>query len=249
MKVQLIRNATMKITYGDKLFLTDPMLSKKGLIQSFAGIAPNPTVELSLPVSDIVSHIDAVLVSHNHPDHFDEAAIKELSKSGPVFCQPVDEEAIKNAAFENIIPVQDFYNFEKIKISRTGGKHGKGKILEMMGEVSGFVLQAEGEPTCYWIGDSILCEEVEDAITKFKPQVIITHSGGAKIPGYDAILMDGEQTLSVARLAPEAKVVAIHMESLDHCPVDRKTLRKMADEAEILSSRLIIPEDGEEILL
>jgi hypothetical protein len=33
-----------------------------------------------------------------------------------------------------------------------------------MGEVSGFVLQAENEPTLYIVGDSIWVEEVENAI-------------------------------------------------------------------------------------
>jgi|GEM_PF-5732917 len=35
MKIQLIRNAIMKITYGGPTFLTDPMLSPKGGVRSF----------------------------------------------------------------------------------------------------------------------------------------------------------------------------------------------------------------------
>jgi hypothetical protein len=40
----------------------------------------------------------------------------------------------------------------------------KWEILAQMGEVSGFVLQAENEPTLYIVGDSIWVEEVENAI-------------------------------------------------------------------------------------
>jgi hypothetical protein len=47
------------------------------------------------------------------------------------------------------------------------------------------VLQAENEPTLYIVGDSIWVEEVENAITTFKPEIIVTNSGGAIIPGFE----------------------------------------------------------------
>lgn len=44
--------------------------------------------------------------------------------------------------------------------------------------------------------------------------------------------------------AQKAVVVAVHLESLDHCPVTREELRKMADSAAIQPSQLMIPKDG-----
>ena len=61
--------------------------------------------------------------------------------------------------------------------------------------------------------------------------------------------MDAEETLAVVRAAPEAVVVAIHLEALDHCPVRREDLRRHADAAGIAPSRLRIPADGETIRL
>ena len=110
---------------------------------------------------------------------------------------------------------------------------------------STFVFHANGEPTVYWVGDSIFCEEVENTIKLFKPAVIITHSGGATIPGFESIIMDGEQTLTTINASQQAVVVAIHMESLDHCTVTREALRQMADREAIPPSRLMIPKDGE----
>ena len=46
MKLQLIRNATMRLNYAGQTILTDPMLSPKDTIDSWAGVARNPTVEL-----------------------------------------------------------------------------------------------------------------------------------------------------------------------------------------------------------
>ena len=165
----------------------------------------------------------------------------------PVFCQPGMEEKMTGEAFQTVIPIETSYTWEGITITRTDGQHGSGKVLKFIGKVSGFVFQANGEPTVYWVGDSIWCEPVKNTIEKFQPDIIITHSGGAKIPGYEYIIMDAGQTLATLNASPEAVVVAIHMEALDHCNVSREMLRQMADEAAISPSRLIIPKDGETI--
>lgn len=245
MRINLIRNATMVINYAGTTFLTDPMFSARDAMDPFAGIARNPTKELPTDTDKIVHGIDGVIVSHLHPDHFDPAAGEIIPKDLPLLCQPGDEGQLGEYGFPNVEPVTNSTVWKGITITRTGGKHGKGEILELMGQISGFVFQAEGEPTVYWVGDSIWCDEVAEVIEKFNPSIIITHSGGATIPGHEAIIMDGEQTLTVARAAPSAKVVAIHMESLDHCPVTREDLRNMADKADISPERLLVPADGE----
>ena len=132
-------------------------------------------------------------------------------------------------------------------ITRTEGRHGSGKVLDFIGKVSGFVFEADGEPVVYWVGDSIWCDPVENAIKEFKPDIIVTHSGGAKLPGFETIIMDAEQTLSTVSASGNAVVVAVHLEALDHCGVSREMLREMADKAAITPSRLIIPQDGETI--
>jgi L-ascorbate metabolism protein UlaG (beta-lactamase superfamily) len=247
MKIQLIRNATMKISYAGRTLLTDPMLSPKGDFKSFAGIARNPTIELPFQIEEIVAGVDSVVVSHDHPDHFDKAASAALPKMTAVFCQPGDEGKMTDEGFLSVIPIERSYTWQGITITRTNGQHGSGKVLEFIGKVSGFVFQANGEPTVYWVGDSIWCEPVKGAIEKFKPDIVITHSGGAKLPGFETIIMDAEQTLTALNASSEAVVVAIHLEALDHCHVSRETLRQMAGAASIPASRLIIPQDGQTI--
>lgn len=247
MKIQLIRNATMKITYAGRTILTDPMLAPKDAYEPFAGIARNPTIELPFQVEEIVKGIESVVVTHDHPDHFDKTARAVLPKMTPVFCQPGDEVRMTEEGFRTVIPIEKSHTWEGITITRTDGRHGSGKILEFTGKVSGFVFQANEEPTVYWVGDSVWCEPVENTIEIFKPDIIITHSGGAKIPGYEYIIMDSAQTLTTLNASPESVVVAIHLEALDHCGVSREALRQMADRDAIPPSRLIIPKDGETI--
>ena len=62
--------------------------------------------------------------------------------------------------------------------------------------------------------------------------------------GDSRILMDMEETAKVARKAPHAKVVAVHLESIDHCPTTRAELRAMAAEQNLA---IWAPEDGEKL--
>ena len=85
MKINLIRNATMKFFYGGKVILADPMLSKKGMIRSFLGKEKNPTVEMLIKIEDVMLEVDGVMISHTHPDHFDEAARESIPKDMKIF--------------------------------------------------------------------------------------------------------------------------------------------------------------------
>jgi hypothetical protein len=38
---------------------------------------------------------------------------------------------------------------------------------------------------------------VESAINMFNPDIILTHLGGAKTPGYESIIMDADLRISV----------------------------------------------------
>jgi L-ascorbate metabolism protein UlaG (beta-lactamase superfamily) len=247
MRLQLIRNATMRLTYNGHVILTDPFLAPKNTIESFAGISENPLVDLPMPPQHVIEGAEMVLLSHRHVDHFDLMAQKMLDKSLPVYCQPGDEEHVAANDFGNIMAVEDVVEWEGIGITRTPGQHGTGEMAERMGKVSGFVFQAEGEPTVYWCGDTIWYPPVEETIEKFKPDVIITHSSGATFKGHDPILMDTEQTLALVQAAPGSKVVAIHMDSLDHGTVSRPDLRTAAGNAGLSKERFFVPEDGEEL--
>ena len=247
MKIQLIRNATMKITYAGQTVLTDPMLCPRHGLRSFAGIEENPIVDLPMAMDEILAGITGIIVSHTHSDHYEATAEEVLPKGIPLFCQPGDEVQIRKAGFENVLPIESSCSWEGITLARTGGKHGRGKILERMGQVSGFVFQAPGEPTVYWAGDTIWCQETESVVKTYQPDIIITHSGGATLPGFDPIIMDAAQTLEAFQASSHAVVVAVHMESLDHCPVRREDLRLAGEQAGIDSSRLRIPGDGETI--
>ena len=245
MQIQQIRNATLRITYAGGRFVTDPVLSPKHAFDSFAGISRNPLTDLPCTPQEVVDDIDFVIISHLHPDHFDRAAQDMLPKDMPVFCQPGDEKRLAKKGFNSVKIIEQSETWQGIKVSRTHGQHGTGIWAERMGKVSGYVFQAENEPTVYWAGDTIWCDEVRQALEEFRPDIIITHSCGAKFPDSDPIIMDAEQTVAVCRAVPEAIVIATHMEALDHATVSRADLRASAEREGIEPHQLLIPADGE----
>jgi L-ascorbate metabolism protein UlaG (beta-lactamase superfamily) len=249
MRMRLLRNATMRLSYAGATLLTDPYLAPRFSRPSFTGASPNPLVELPCPPEEVVAGIDAAIVSHLHSDHFDPLARSLLSKAVPLFCQPRDRDELQREAFTDVRAVEESASFREVTITRVSARHGSGDVLAEMGWASGFVLQADGEPTVYWAGDSVWCEEVARTIGGFDPQVILTHSCGAVWGHGVLIVMDAAQTLEVCRAAPRSTVIAVHMEALDHATVSRRELRTAAEAAGIPPQRLRIPRDGEEIEL
>ena len=249
MNVQLIRNATLRVTYGGHLFLVDPFLAPKETIRSFAGISKNPIVDLPISPEEVIQGGEMVLVSHLHPDHFDEVAITLLPKTLPIFCQPGDEATIREKGFERVTAVSNQLTWQGITITRTPGQHGSGELAERMGHVSGFVWEAAGEPKVYWMGDTIWYEPVADMIARHQPDVIFTHSSGAKFGDSPPIVMDAAQTIAVCQAAPKAVVLAVHLESLDHGTVSRNDLRAEAHVNHISEQQLRILADGETVEL
>lgn len=251
MRLQLIRNATLRLNFGGRRILIDPYFAPLHSRPSFTGKSPNPTVDLPMPPEQILDGIELVVVSHLHSDHFDPVAQELVPKALPLFCQPGDETTIREKGFQHVTPIVDKQNWHGINISRTDGHHGTGEVETMMGKVSGFVFQASGEPTLYWAGDTILCDEVRDALVKFQPDVIVTHSCGAMWPDSSGqrqlIVMDAVQTIEVCRLVPTAVVMATHMEALDHATISRADLRAQRQRDEVDTQQLRIPNDGETI--
>jgi L-ascorbate metabolism protein UlaG (beta-lactamase superfamily) len=249
MQIQLIRHATLLIEYANMRLLLDPMLSEAGAMaptQNSPQPRNNPLVPLPCPAEQVLDGTQAVLVTHTHRDHWDDAAIQLVPKDLPLFCQPEDLAKMAATYFVNAAPVQHERHWSKIRITRTGGQHGTGDIGKAMAPVSGFVLQNEHEPTLYLAGDTIWCSEVSDALQRFRPDVIVVNAGGARFLEGDPITMSPEDVIQVCRAAPKATVIAVHMEAINHCLITRAELAREVKKA---GAQVAIPADGEVVRL
>ena len=244
MKLRLFRNATLKLDYAGKMILIDPYLAQRHSLPSFTGRSPNPMVDLPVGIETILAGVELVLVSHLHTDHFDDVAKEVVPKHLPLICQPGDETVIRAAGFTDVRPLTDIQEWQGLTFTRREGSHGLGPVVEKMGPVMGFTLAAMGEPSVYWTGDTVFYPPVARTIEETAPDIVVTHSCGAKWDG-ELIVMDAEQTIATCELAKQALVVATHMEALDHATTTRQDLRRAADARKITAKRLFIPADGE----
>ncbi|QUL56070.1 MBL fold metallo-hydrolase [Paenibacillus tritici] len=248
MKIQLIRHAALWLEYGGVTFLVDPMLSAQGVnppIMNSGDERRNPLVPLPGPVEQWLKP-DAVLVTHLHQDHWDTAAVDQLSHELPVLCQEGDGEKISAQGMLSVTEIKDSSSasFGAVTLTRTDGRHGTGEIGERMGKVSGFIFQAEGEPVLYLAGDTIWCREAEQVLADHRPEVIILNAGGARFAAGGHITMNEQDVVDVCHAAPEASVIAVHMDAINHCRVTRELL-KLRLEQEGLLDRVAVPLDGE----
>jgi len=251
--VRLLRHATLVITIGKIRFLVDPMLGKKDSMEPVQNAGNDIKIPMSeLPVSSnelshILKEVDAVLITHTHRDHWDKEAQLLIDKHKPIFCQPSDEAKIKAQGFVNVHSVKDLVLWNGITIYRCGGRHGSGEIEKKMGDVSGFILSKKNQ-NIYIAGDTIWCNEVKDALVKFKPNTTILNCGAAQFVTGGPITMNGNDVIRVCREAPTTQIIAVHMETINHCRENRSELRKVLSSDGLLS-RVLIPSDGEEIKL
>ncbi len=252
-EIDFIRHATLILRVGGLNLLVDPMLSSKHEMDP-VGNAPSaeriPMVDLPFSESELndkLRSIDALLVTHTHRDHWDLKAQSLINKELPLICQPPDAEKLKLQGFTNIIAVNNEIDFRGSKIYRVNGQHGTGDIGARMGPVSGFVVII-GKKKIYIAGDSVWCTDVENTINTLRPDVIVVNAGAAQFNQGDPITMTSDEVIKTITAQPKAKVVAVHMDTVNHFRLSRINLKKDLEAANLLK-RCSIPLDGETFYL
>ena len=245
MKIHQIRNATIIVIYNDKRFLIDPWLMPKDFMPGFEG-AMNSEVRqprVDLPKDFDINHLplDAVILTHFHPDHFDEFAVNALDKNIPFFVQnETDLNIIKNFGFNDT-------DFEGVKLFKTQCQHGRREVVKPMCEQIGMPYDAMGiafksnkEKTLYVAGDTIWCEEVKQAIDKFNPEIIIINACGATVlvGKGERLIMDIEDTKAISKYAKNSTIIASHMDTVSHLTVTREDIKALK------LNNVVVPDDN-----
>ncbi|MBE5103389.1 MBL fold metallo-hydrolase [Priestia aryabhattai] len=249
MKINQIRNATILVEYANKKFLIDPMLAEKGTYPPFPNSPRqgqnNPLVSLPTSVENIIEGIDAVIVTHLHLDHFDEAAQRILPKDIKMFVQnEEDATEVKNAGFQNVEVLQEDTVFEGIQLIKTKGEHGRGEILKLAGLVCGVVFKHQSEKPLYVAGDTVWYDEIQKTIDTHRPEIIVVNGGDNQFFEGGSLIMGKEDIYEVYKAAPDAKIIVVHMEAVNHWNLSREELNSFINEKE-MSSTVLVPDDGE----
>ena len=199
MKITLVRHATLLLETSVGRILVDPMLRAAGTsppIENTPNPKPNPLVELPFPAEQVLAGVDLCIVTHLHRDHFDDLVPLDL----PILTQPESAEELRARGHTNVAT-------EHPLIPMTRGRHGTGEIERAMGAVSGWVVDG-----VYLAGDTILCDEVHDALERHEPRAIVVNGGGARFNEGGPITMTAAEVATIATPA-----VVVHLEAINHC--------------------------------
>ena len=259
MKIHHLRSATFVIESGDHFILIDPMLGSKGSMPPFSVFRfkaeKNPTVNLPANADVLLAKVTHALVTHSqtfgfkplqHGDHLDPAGEAFLIENQiPVTTPSKDKAYLEKYGMtvENGLEPWQPTPFLGGQITAVPAQHGHGWIHKVMANGCGFYIELPNEPSIYISGDTVLTNDVNKALTELKPDITVVAAGQAQMDVGQPLLMPTDEVMEFIKRSP-GKVIANHMEALNHCPVDRATLKRTLS-AHGLVDKVTIPEDGE----
>ncbi len=255
MKITQVRNATIIVEINNTKFLIDPWLMPKDYMAGFESAVNSdirqPRVELPFNIKEIVD-VNAVIITHIHPDHWDEFAQNALNKNIKIFVQSdIDKNHIASKGFTDIeILSEKGTLYKDITLYKTKTQHGKKEIMEplcksinMPYDAMGVVFRADNEKTLYVAGDTIWCNEVNDTLDKFQPDIIVLNACAATVINGERLIMNIDDVKEVIKKSPNSIIIASHMDTVSHLTITRNDL-KLFKETNSLNN-LLIPYDGE----
>jgi L-ascorbate metabolism protein UlaG (beta-lactamase superfamily) len=254
MRITLLRNATLVVEGAEQQLVVDPCLSPPrrwpplSLVRSRPAL--NPTVPLPDESRERLAGITGALVTHfrhGHADHLDREGKRLLAGAGvPTACQPPDARSLRRAGIDaRPVPPDQTIGLLGGELTSVPARHGRRLVGRLMGPGVGYLLRLPGEPSLYLSGDTVLTDAVRSALERERPDIAVLHSGGAQLDIGPPILMTLEEQIEFVRLAP-GRVIAVHLEALDHCRITRAKLGDVLKAAGALDS-VDIPADGQTI--
>ena len=255
MKIQFIRHATALIVMENKKILVDPMLGDIGTESPYpltANRIKNPLIPLPVEKDSLLKDIDAVLLTHYHPDHFDKEAENTLPKDMLIFCQPGDDVMLKGKGFTNVQVVDNKAELGEISITRFPVNHGEGIWQEPMGKSSSFYIEnmenikniETKKESLFITGDAIFDELLENALKETQANLIVANAGAAQFIIGKPITLISEALKSITQLLPDTRIIAVHMDAINHCRLTKDKLKKYIAE-ENLAKNIDVPNEGD----
>ncbi|MGL5391743.1 MAG: MBL fold metallo-hydrolase [Shewanella sp.] len=263
MKIHHLRSATLIIESQDKFILVDPMLGARGSIPPFSLVRfkarRNPTVDLPENAKALLDKVTHCLLTHSqtfgikalqHSDHLDAAGEALLIARNISVTTPAKDKAyLEQLGLSNVEGIEFWQTRDYLggKLTAIPAKHGHGWIHKIMANGCGFILALPNEPSLYISGDTVLTADVRRALAEFKPDITVVAAGEAQMDVGQPLLMSQAELMEFIALSP-GKVIANHMEALNHCPTTRSSLAERLALAG-LTDKVLIPKDGDSLTL
>lgn len=179
-----------------------------------------------IPVDEIGS-IDLALVSHaQHLDNLDNEGRRLLGKVGMTLTTPAS--AAMNLPGKKVVGLPTWESTEiknaageRLKITSMPAVHTSNPDLrEIVGEVTGFMLEWEGQQSgaFYISGDTVWIDEINEIAKRYKVSAAILHLGAANVPavGDNYLTMNSADGVRAAETLKLNDIYPAHFEGWRH---------------------------------
>jgi len=238
----LVGGPTLHLTYAGLSILTDPTFDEPGVYPGGATLykLAGPAVPASA-----LGPIDVVLLSHEqHPDNLDVSGRALLAEVPQVLTTIESAEKIAHAT--GLEPWQR-HRIGDVVITAVPALHGPEGAEALSGRVTGFVLEATGQPTIYVSGDNASVDLVREIAQRFpRIDIAVLFAGAANVGrfGDSDLTLNARTALEAAQVLADAVVVPVHAEGWFHFSETRERLIGMFEHAD-RSDRLQVLQPGE----
>jgi L-ascorbate metabolism protein UlaG (beta-lactamase superfamily) len=201
-----LAHSTHLLALGGVRFLTDPWFYDPSF-----GALSHEVVPPVLPSE--IGALDAILVTHDHPDHADLRAMDEMDKRAVVIVATSELAArVRARGFSDVTVLAPWESRKlgEVAVTAVPGLHD---IYEI-----GFVVQAAGK-SVYFAGDSRLHPDLPAIAERFRPDAAILPVDGTRLTGGGLHVMTPEDAASAARTLGAKVVIPSHAEAYFSDPI------------------------------
>src|SRR3954470_7313346 len=177
--VQFVGTATVLIRYAGFTILTDPNFLHKGDHVHLGYGLTSP--RLTEPAFDIAElpHVDLVVLSHLHGDHFDQIVEERLDRTLPIVTTPEGARALRRKGFRAARGLHTWQRFivnkggAPLTITSVPARHAPGPLALLLPSVMGSVLEwrpagnGDAAVRLYISGDTLLRDELRQIPKRF----------------------------------------------------------------------------------
>lgn len=242
-------HSTLLIQLSGKYFLTDPVFSER--VSPVQWMGPKRFHPVPMDIESI-AEIEAVIISHNHYDHLDEASIKQLKNKVNHFVVPlgIGDKLIAWGVDESKITQLDWWENIKlndVELVSTPAQHFSGRGITDSDKTlwSSWVIRNQ-QHSLYFSGDTGYFPGFKDIGEKYGPFDYAFMECGAYNELWRDIHMMPEDSLQAFKDVKGKVMVPIHNGTFDlstHAWFD--PMEKITQLAAESNTRILIPQIGQ----
>ncbi|WP_028049883.1 MBL fold metallo-hydrolase [Cellulomonas sp. URHD0024] len=239
----LVGGPTLRLTYAGLTFLTDPTFDRPGAFGPRGGVTLTKLVGPAIALDDL-GPVDVVLLSHDqHADNLDDAGRTLLADVRLVLSTPDAAERIPG-----VVGLRPWESTDAgdVTVTAVPARHGPEGAEPLSGVVTGFVLEAPGNPTVYVSGDNASLDVVAAVARRFPAvDLAVLFVGGANVGrfGSEPVTLDALLASAAVDLLAPARVIPVHHTDWAHFVEPLSVLEeRLADGGR--SERLLVLQRG-----